>query len=146
MGNKTNTLFSVFCFATLLGCVSIKQGIEGQVQWVSGNQMPGPDKKPAPTQGIEREIYIYELLSLDDVESKDGFISRVNKPLIKIVQSNPEGNFLVHLDPGTYSILIKEPQGLFANRFDQQNHIHPITVKKHEMVKITVVVDYEAAY
>lgn len=138
--------FSTLFLALLPGCGSIKQGIEGQLQWVTGNQMPGPGKMPSPAQRIKREIYIYELLSMADVESKDGFISQVNKPLIKKVQSNAQGIFQVQLEPGNYSILIKEQQGLYANRFDQENHIHPITVKKGEVVKVTIVVDYEAAY
>jgi len=123
-----------------------KQGILGQLDWVSGNQMPGPDKKPEARQGVVREVQIYELLNQNDVESEDGFIKKVNKPLLKTVVSDSNGVFKVSLPPGSYSILIKEAKGLFANQFDQNNNIQPVIVKDKGFSRVNIIINYEAAY
>jgi len=51
----------------------------GQLVWVTGNQMPGPDKKPEARQGVVREVHVYELLNQNDVESDGVFIKKVKK-------------------------------------------------------------------
>ena len=48
-----------------------KEGIQGQVFWVSGNQMPGPGKAIPPQQGVTREVVVYKAATLQDVEQKD---------------------------------------------------------------------------
>ncbi len=141
---KRSLIFFALLF--VIACASTKQGIEGQLSWVTGNQMPGPDKKPSALVGVEREVYIYPAITLTDVESDGGFISKVNKPLIQQVKSDAQGRFKVSLKPGIYSILVKEEKGLFANRFDGQNHINPVTVKPGERTSVIIVIDYEAAY
>lgn len=140
---KTNF---ILLLALMASCAAMKPGIEGQVMWVSGNQMPGPDKKPTSGKGVEREVLIYEVLTAEDVMTSNGFITQVNKPLIQSVHTDKHGVFTVQLKPGTYSLLVKEPRGLFANRYDQNNHIQPITVKAGERTMVTIIIDYEAAY
>jgi hypothetical protein len=56
------------------------------------------------------------------------------------------GRFIVALEPGTYSVFVKEPDGLFANRFDQAGIINPVTIDRNELVNILIKVDYKAAY
>lgn len=141
---KRGSIF--FSVLIAVACASVKQGIEGQLSWVSGNQMPGPDKKPTALVGVEREVYIYPAITLSDVQSEGGFIGKVNKPLVRKVKSDDKGRFTVSLKPGTYSILIKESQGLFANRFDGQNQINPVIVKPGARTSVIIVIDYEAAY
>lgn len=137
-------LILLFIFTT---CGSLnKQGIVGQLDWVTGNQMPGPDKKPVARQGVAREVQIYELLNQNDVESDGVFIKKVNKTLVKTVLSDSNGNFKVSLPPGLYSILIKEADGLFANQFDQNNNIQPVIVKEKGFSRVNIIINYEAAY
>ncbi len=108
--------------------------------------MPGPDKKPASRTVVVREIHIYELLTLSDVEHEGVFITKVNKPLVKTAISDTDGIFKVSLPPGTYSVLVKEEAGLFANQYDQHNNIQPVIVKEKGFVQVAIKIDYEAAY
>ncbi|MBX2971434.1 MAG: carboxypeptidase regulatory-like domain-containing protein [Cyclobacteriaceae bacterium] len=123
------------------------QGISGRVEWVSGNQMPGPDRPATKAKGIKREIWIYQPTTIAEVEASEGvFFSNVKTTLVKKAKSNCKGRFRVNLPPGEYSIFIKEKNGLFANQFDGLNRIHCVTVKPGEFTEITVLVNYEAAY
>lgn len=140
------TLTNIIILALMLQCASIKQGIEGRLIWVEGNQMPGPDRKPTPSQGVAREVYIYPLLSLSDVKIEGVFVSEVNQqPIIKI-QSDQNGNFAVNLPPGEYSVLIKETDGLFVNAFDSQNHLNPVVVGSRDITRVEISINYLAAY
>jgi len=123
-----------------------RQGIKGQVFWLSGNQMPSPDKVKSPQQGVVREIYIYNAATQSDATSQDGFFTEIKTTFITKVTSNTDGSFLVKLPEGKYSVLVKEPQGLFANTFDGNGCINCISVRNKKYSWITIVVDYEAAY
>lgn len=123
-----------------------RQGIKGQLYWVYGNQMPGPEKRHIPRQGVAREIYIYELTSLPYVEMEDGFYKKVHNRFVKSVFSKPDGSFKVKLPPGHYSVFVKEDKGLFANIFDSENNISPVTVEPKKYSWITITIDYQAVY
>lgn len=140
------TLTNIIILALMFQCVSIKQGIEGKLIWVTGNQMPGPDRKPTPLQGVAREVYIYPLLSLSDVKMEGVFVSEINQQPIAKIQSDQNGNFAVNLPPGKYSILVKENDGLFVNTFDSQNHINPVEVKNRNVSRMEISINYMAAY
>ena len=58
--------FSLLFIAASFVTFSQKQGLYGQVFWVSGNQMPGPEAVLSPNQGASREILIYELTKFSD--------------------------------------------------------------------------------
>lgn len=140
------------CFIALtLFCVVIPtnaqhQGITGKVEWVSGNQMPGPGKQYAKPIGIQREIWIYQAVSVIDTKSEGVFFSEINVELIKKVITRPNGKFKVKLPPGEYSLFIKEGNGLFANQFDSQNRINYVNVQRGKFAEFNIRVDYEAAY
>lgn len=141
----------LLCFGLLvLATIPVwaqNQGISGRVEWVSGNQMPGPDRPASKAKGIKREIWIYQPTTLTDAEASEGvFFSNIKTTLVKKAKSNCKGRFRVNLPPGEYSIFIKEKNGLFANQFDGQNRIHCVAVKPGEFTEITVQVNYEAAY
>ncbi|MBL7845103.1 MAG: carboxypeptidase regulatory-like domain-containing protein [Cyclobacteriaceae bacterium] len=123
-----------------------QQGIKGKVEWISGNQMPGPDQPPSKPLGIKREIWIYQATTIDQVSMDGVFFSDIPTFLVKKVKSNKKGCFKATLPPGDYSLFIKEKYGLFANRFDGQNRVNCLTVKPGEFIEITIRVDYEAAY
>ena len=123
-----------------------KQGIKGQVFWLSGNQMPGPGKAVSPHHGIVREVFIYNATTQKDTPSQDGFFSEVNSVFITKVTSGPDGSFKVKLPPGRYSVFVKEEKGLFANLFDGDGCINCVNVRPKKYSWITVTVDYDAAY
>src|ERR1700754_1820846 len=69
MTRSSNTLiFIVFGFSVItMSCMTSRQGIEGQVVLVSGNQMPSPDRPPGEPKGIKTTLYIYQLADLNHV-------------------------------------------------------------------------------
>lgn len=127
--------------------VQLRQGIEGQIFWVSGNQMPGPDtRKPSPN-GIQRELHIYELTTIEETSlSAEGFFSDIKTKLVAVVSTKEDGSFKLRLPPGKYSIFVKEEAGLFANLFDTNNVINPIVVEDKQYAWLTIKVNYQAAY
>ena len=130
-------------------CKTVKtQGIQGTVQWISGNQMPGPGtNKKSPAQGIAREVRIYPATFIHQVQSKDGsfYTDAIGKPVM-VIQSSSDGTFTATLPPGKYSIFTKEVRGLFANQYDGEGCINCVEVRANEFTDMTIKVDYEAAY
>jgi hypothetical protein len=140
----------IFLFAVLL-CASTfsraqKQGISGKVFWLSGNQMPSPSLGATPQQGAAREIFIYKIATVNDATQNGNFFGDVKTELVGKTFSDYEGSFKIKLPPGEYSVLVKEPQGLFANSLDKDNKINAVVVKPGKFSWVTINIDYEAAY
>jgi hypothetical protein len=138
--------FALIFVASSLTAFSQKQGLYGQVFWVSGNQMPGPESILSPNQGTSREILIYEITSIRDVTQVGPFFRDVKTKLVATIQSKTDGSFKVKLLPGAYSIFTKEKNGLYANLFDEKNNINPVVVRPGQYAWKTITVDYDAAY
>lgn len=123
-----------------------KQGLQGQVFWVSGNQMPGPEAKLSPNQGAVREVLIYELTTFKDCTMVGPFFRDIKTRFVTSVTSAEDGTFKVKLMPGAYSVFTRERNGLYANLFDEKSNINPVTVKAGHYAWLTITIDYEAAY
>ncbi|WP_333820125.1 carboxypeptidase regulatory-like domain-containing protein [Ohtaekwangia sp.] len=140
-------LLTTILVSLLFNAQAQKQGIRGQVFWVSGNQMPSTDRTTrAPQQGIVREIYIYNATTLQDVTQQNGFFSNIQTAFVTKVISDKDGSFHVKLPQGKYSVFIKEDQGLFANLYDSNGCINCVSVRPRKFSWITITVDYQAAY
>jgi len=127
---------------------AIRQGIIGQVLWVEGNQMPGigqSHKSPKP-KGIQRKVYVYNVLQRDELEYEAGFFKKPEQPAVKVVNSDSSGHFSVALDTGSYSLLVEEPQGLYANLFDGNGYVQVTKVEKDSVNKVELKIDYKASY
>ena len=125
----------------------ISQGITGTVLWYEGDLMPGINKEPVEGQPVQREIYIYEATSLNQAKVRDDvFYEDLKSTFIKKVSTDEDGRFIVELEPGTYSVFVKELGGLFANTFDESGRINPVTVGSNELVRMRIRIDYKAAY
>jgi len=147
--NHPQPMKASFAFALCLlfiTCSAQKQGIKGQVYWISGNQMPRPGAKTSPQLGVQREVYIYELTYLIDCKQEDGFFISIPTRLVIHAFTLPDGTFKIKLPPGSYSVFVKEPKGLFANLFDKNNALNPILIKEKQYSWLTIAIDYEAAY
>lgn len=104
---------------------------------------PDPKAKPKP---IQRKVRVYPLVKFADLKLEDGlFIAIAEKPLAE-VESDEKGNFSISLSPGRYSVFIVEEAGLFANVFDGDGNVNPVTVKENEWTLLDVVVNYKAVY
>lgn len=127
--------------------VSQRQGVQGEVLWFSGNLIPGPNRESsAPGSGVQRELFFYKVLTLEEVGHTGPFFPDLKGELVATVTSRPNGHFKVKLPPGSYSVFVKEKNGLFANLFDASGQINPVTVKEKQFAWLIVTVDYEAAY
>jgi hypothetical protein len=128
--------------------MQIKQGIQGQILWEAGNQMPSPDAPPSSgPRGVERTVYIYELTSSRQATTTDGvFHTNIQTKLVTQVKTDANGNFAVRLEPGRYSLFTKEEQGLYANLFDGDMNIFPVEVKEGEVTEVEFLVNYNAFY
>lgn len=130
---------------------SIEQGLAGEVRWLEGNLMPSiseepeaqPDKKGKP---VKREIHIYELTTMDEAKAEGTFFRDIKSPLVKTVSSNKDGYFQVELPEGRYSVFVQEEEGLFANIFDGEGNINPVTIQEGEVTEISIEINYKAAY
>ncbi|AQG82051.1 carboxypeptidase-like regulatory domain-containing protein [Spirosoma montaniterrae] len=126
----------------------VKQGICGTVVEKRGNHMPTVDK-PAPAgQPVEREVLIYAVLKTDQVTmSEDGFYSNLPAQPVKTARTDKRGKFCIYgLPTGTYSVLVRESKGLYANLFDIDGRINPVTVKKQKVASVTVEISHGAVF
>lgn len=141
------TLIVIAALITLSNSViAQKQGICGKVVWTSGNQMPGPGLQSSKPAGIVREVYIYEATATTKVTEASGFYSSIQTKLVKKVKTKKDGTFCVKLPVGTYSVFVKEGKGLWANIFDGQGIINPVTVVAKSCTPHTININYQAAY
>lgn len=127
---------------------AVFQGICGAVVMKRGNYMPSPDRPAPKGQPAEREVLIFPLLNMSQVEAGDnGFINSVGeaKP-IKTVKSGKDGKFCVSLPVGQYSVLVREPKGLYANLFDAQNNIFPANVQKNRRSNVSIEISHQAVF
>lgn len=77
---------------------------------------------------------------------EDGLFTAISgKPLTE-VESNKQGKYSIQLSPGRYSVFIVEEQGLFANIFDGEGNVQPVTVRENEWTRLDVEVNYKAVY
>lgn len=128
------------------------QGITGQVTWLEGNHMPtisdsGKESTKEP-KGIpvKRTIRIYPLLKISDMSLEDGlFRSLAAKPITEI-ETDESGKYTLKLIPGRYSVFTVEEDGLFANTFDGEGNVQPVTVKEGEWTLLDIVINYKAVF
>ena len=153
-------LLTIFFLSTLVACaqkpISRKakkpattfQGICGNVVEKRGNQMPGPGAPKSGGAPVEREVLIFPLLNISQVDAGDnGFINSVReaKP-VKTARSDKNGKFCVYLPVGRYSVIVREPKGLYANLSDTHNNIFPVSVEKGKMASVTVEISHQAVF
>ncbi|GAB2572143.1 hypothetical protein GCM10027190_22680 [Spirosoma areae] len=112
--------------------------------------MPSPDapqKNPNGTPAV-REVLIFPLLNIGQVDvGENGFIHSVRgvKP-VKTTKSGKDGKFCVRLPAGRYSVIVREPKGLYANLFDIENNIFPVNVQKNRRANVNVEITHQAVF
>lgn len=147
---------SILCLiGVIIGCSlqkdgmpKTKQGIYGSVNWLQGNMMPSPDE-PRSVDGspIERQLNIYEVVTLEQTEGQAPLFTKINGKLVKTVKSNAKGFYECELPVGTYSVFTVEPEGVFfANSFDGKGQINAVTIERDSVLKFDVQINYKAAY
>lgn len=125
-----------------------QQGIKGKVFKVSGNQMPSPDIPRSPQKGFKTTLYIYELTNLSQVvkQGQSAFYTVINSKFVTQVETKDDGTFNVSLPEGKYSLFVKKGELFYANMYDGEGNIAPVTVEKGKMTTADTKVDYDAVY
>lgn len=142
-------------FVLLIGMTYCKpyqpegQGVVGTITWLEGNMMPSiqdgedPEKE---AQKVERTVQIFPLTNISDVKVEDGLITSIATKKIKEVKTDGSGKYAIDLSPGRYSVVTVEEGGLFANIFDGDGNIQPITIKENEWTLLDIQINYKAFY
>lgn len=130
---------------------SISQGIAGQVRWYEGNLMPTivedtANQQPYDGEAVQRTLQVYELTTRDQTTQRSGFFHDLTTERVATVNTDATGHFQLSLPPGQYSVLVEEDQGLFANRFDGEGHLSPVTVRADDVTRVEIKIDYKAVY
>ena len=146
--NAVALMFSISVLVAFTSFVPVKQGIEGYVYMVTGNQMPTIGVKRPASKGIRTTLYIYELTNTSQVVKPDEspFYSSINTKLVRRVTSNSKGYFSVQLPPGRYSVFARKGSLYFSNIFDDKNNIFPVQVLPKKMAKVEFTINYNAVY
>ena len=150
---KTITFFTLF-LALAFSCKTAKkdgQGIQGQVFWLEGNQMPqmvdeGEISQRPAKKGVKRTIKIHELTHINQARLGDALFGDIETPLVKEIETDESGNFSVELPAGMYSLFTLEETGHFANILDLDSYINPFEVKAGEWTQADILINYQAAY
>ncbi|MFC3880372.1 carboxypeptidase regulatory-like domain-containing protein [Algoriphagus namhaensis] len=144
----------VVLMAFLCSCTMLKQdgqGVKGQVTWLEGNQMPKVTEQAEQSVNpkgtpVKRVILIYPLTKLQDSKMENGLFQSLATEPITQVETDDNGAFSIELAPGSYSIFTKENEGIFANSFDADGNIQPITIKNGEWQVLDIVINYRATF
>lgn len=125
--------------------VSIEQGIWGDIWFWKGNFMP---VGRGDICQVQRSVYIYELTTMEEVDQIGyaPFFSNIYTNLITTAESDAEGFFQVALEPGRYSLFIKEGDNYYANSFGGGREIFPVTVTTGEVTEVLINITTEATF
>lgn len=156
MKTRTNLVLVTLAITLMAYCKPIKpegEGITGTVSWLEGNQMPsisdeeGSKKDNNPTQNkVQRTLLIYPLTNVADTKMENGVFTTINGDPVTTVETDENGHYQLKLNPGRYSVFTQEENGLFANIFDGDGNIQPVTIKESEWVLLDIVINYKAVY
>ena len=126
----------------------VKQGINGVVQTVSGNQMPSVDQKRAAPKGFPTTVFFYEPTNISQITRHDHqpLYNTILTKLISTVETDSTGAFTAALPVGTYSVFVQVDKLFFANNFDIRNNISLVSVEVGKLTEIKILVNNNAAY
>ena len=144
----TLIILTMASFTPAAGYFCHKSGLSGHVYFISGNQMPSPDRQIQAPAGMQTTLYIYELTNMSQV-SRDGvtpFYKAISTKLVKAVETKADGSFSVKLKPGRYSLFVKKGDLFFASIFDGDNNIYPVEIARGKMTNEEFKVNYSATY
>lgn len=128
------------------GKITLEQGYAGTLILKEGNCMPmvgvGLPGNTCRSYPVKRTIRIYDYTLQEETEGDGPFFTLVNALLRERVTTDHEGFFQVELPPGNYSVFIEEAGKLYANLWDGQGGIHPITVAADSIGYEQLTLDY----
>lgn len=116
----------------------VRQGIYGKVQILVGefdenNQLLSDGK--VYTRALR--IFAYPLTSTDEVNAIGDYIHHIHQDAIKETYCNENGQYLIQLEKGKYSLFIDDSHGLYAEIEPYQNQFYytPIEVQADSLIE-----------
>ena len=123
------------------------QGIKGNITWIEGNLMPGPDKKDGLKKGVQRTVFIYSVATASQATGEAPLYQEVKSKLVAKVESDSTGFYQCDLKPGRYSVLTKEESGKFFSGLSNDNmELSPVEVLENAMIVYDIQINYKAVY
>ncbi|WP_345954990.1 hypothetical protein [Mucilaginibacter sp. PAMB04168] len=125
----------------------VTEGVEGYIYRLSGNPMPMKGKSSGGKgKGVVREVWIYRATNTQQTQGNMPLFTRVNSRLAAKVKSDSTGHYQAKLPAGTYSVFVKESNGLFAAETDGQGILNPVKVERGTVAKRDVRITLDAAF
>ena len=113
--------------------IKITEGVWGTLVRTEGNCMPVVDFNFCKQYPVKREIVIYEYTKLSETRHEITTFFEIYTKLVETTICDEEGFFEMSLEPGKYSVFVKEGEYLYANGFDGQGGIAPVTVEQQKV-------------
>ena len=129
--------------------LTITSGVWGTVSSMEGNCMPAiPSSSNCKNCPVQRtvKIYPYTLLSHATRSGNSNiFFDSFNTPLVAQVDTDENGFFQVDIPAGHYSIAVVENGKLYANSFDGQGGLNPVTLASGRQ-NVNITMTYKAVF
>lgn len=138
------TLFSCTMQKTTQG--ALKQGIEGNIYKVSGNQMPMKGAERPKPKALVCEVYIYQATTPKQAQGQGTLYNAISTKLAAKVKTDSTGHYQAELPAGIYSVFVKEGNQYFAAESDGTGTLNPAQVVTGKVTTRNVTVNHDAAY
>jgi hypothetical protein len=142
--SKVLLLFVLFITSCSLPGVVLK----GQLQRVSGNNMPSPDLPAEEPPGFAGTIWFFEPTAVNQADPtlEQGVYRMTGKTPLAKAEADSIGQFQVRLKPGKYSVLIGRNGLYYSNITDLDGSINPVTINRKETAILKLRADWDAVY
>lgn len=150
MNNRFIFLIATCIIFTLLACrsqrvIGFADNFKGLVLEQKYNSMPMVDRPSSKGSPLCTSIYIYKSTSVKQLDSLTGhFCSRIQGELVTSFQSNKEGIFNTHLEPGIYSIFVRYDNAYYIPYFSGSEWTALFEIKKDEPTQLEIIVSGSA--
>lgn len=127
------------------GRTTIKQGVAGTVYLKSGNCSPKPGgNNSCNFEFGERIVEVYKPFYEDSISLLTyPYFDTVYNDLAGVVFSTAETGFYeIYLEPGQYSIFIKDGDRLYSNYSDTSRIVGPVLIKEDSVSYVNLVLDF----
>lgn len=125
-----------------------KQGIQGEVAAISGNQMPmiGNIRKPSQPEAVQTTVWIFPgSIPAQTPRIKLSALQSEYKP-IKQVKTDSRGNFFAQLPPGKYTVFAQYGEDLYLNSFAGDGTYSTVEVSANQMSQVRLVNSEKATF
>lgn len=120
---------------------SEKQGIQGEVVQITGDQMPtiGTTKRRTPPQPVETTIWIFAdsipanspRIQISEIQSQFNVLQKV--------KTDNKGKFFVELPPGKYTLFAQYGEDLYLNSFAGDGSYSKVEVVTNQISQVRLV-------